>query len=91
MLSFIIAHDTVINIVNMENEISITHYISDGDTLEESGDVDIHKLHGMFHFFALMHPEGNTLLSFKKELTLSHNLLPYTPPHKETSYKPPIA
>lgn len=90
MLTFTVMHDSVINIMQKSDHSSISHYMSTDVTSQECSDIQ-HEVHSMFHFVGLIMPYKSTLLQLQKEKTLSHNLLRYTLPHKETSYKPPIA
>ncbi len=89
MLTFTVMHDTVINIVQINDNISISHYAS--SDLSSQGCTDIHEVHSIFHFVGLIMPYKSTLIQLQKEKTLSYNLLRYSLLHKETSYKPPIA
>ncbi len=89
MLSFTVMHDTVINIVQPNENISASHYVSTEIDAQECG--DIHEVHSMFHFVGLIMPYKSAVVLLQKEKTLTHNLLQYTLLHKETSYKPPIA
>ena len=89
LLSFSIMHDTTINALEADESITATHYVNLNTATQECG--DINEVHSMFHFVGVMTPHKSPLLQFQKERTLSHNLLQYTLPHKETSYKPPIA
>ena len=89
MLTFTVMHDTVINIMQKSDHSSISHYVSTDVPAQECS--DIHEVHSMFHFVGLIMPYKSSLLQLQKEKTLSHNLLQYTLPYKETSYKPPIA
>jgi len=89
MLAFTVMHDTVMNIVQTNEHTSISHYVNTNVPSQECS--DIHEVHSMFHFVGLMMPNKSTFIQLQKEKTPSHNLLQYTLPHKETSYKPPIA
>ena len=89
MLSFSVMHDTALNMLEADERVTVAHYVNLDATAQECG--DIHEMHSMFHFVGVMTPYQSSLLQFQKEKTLSHNLLRYTLPHKETSYKPPIA
>lgn len=89
MLSFTVMHDTVMNIVQTDEPISISHYVNTDVTSPECG--DIHEVHSMFHFVGLVMPYKSTFIQFQKEKMISQDLLQYTLPYKETSYKPPIA
>ena len=89
MLSFSVMHDTVINMLETNDGVPVAHYVDNDTTAQECG--DIHEVHSMFHFVGVMTPYKSPLLQFQKEKTLSHSLLQYTLPYKETSHKPPIA
>jgi len=89
MLTFTVIHDSVINIIETNDHTSISYYVSTDASSQECG--DIHEVHSMFHFVGLIMPNKSTFVKLQKEKTLSHYLLQYTLPHKETSYKPPIA
>ena len=89
MLTFTIMHDSLINIIQKSDHSSISHYVNTDIVPQECA--DIHEVHSMFHFVGLIIPYKSTLLQLQKEKTLSQNLLRYTLPYKETSYKPPIA
>ena len=89
VLSFSIMHDTVIDMLETDDRVTVAHYVNLDTTMQECG--DIHEVHSMFHFVGVMTPHKSLLLQFQKEIIFPHNLLQYTLPHKETSYKPPIA
>ena len=89
MLSFSIMHDTVINIMQSNDKMPVSHYVNHDTNTQECS--DIHEVHSMFHFVGLIMPYKSTFVQSQKEKTLSHNLLQYTLLQQETSYKPPIA
>lgn len=89
MLTFTVMHDTVINVVHKSDDTCISHYVNTDAVSQECS--DMHKVHSMFHFVGLIMPYKSTFVQLQKEQTLSYDLLQYTPPFKETSYKPPIA
>jgi len=89
MLSFTVMHDSVINIIQKNEHTSISHY-ADTDTVSQECS-ELQEVHSIFHFVGLIMSYQNTFVQLQKEETLSHNLLQYTPPHLETSHKPPIA
>ena len=89
MLAFTVMHDSVMNIVETDEPTSVSHYVSTDLPSQECG--DIHEVHSMFHFVGLVMPYKSTFIQFQKEKMLSQDLLQYTLPYKETSYKPPIA
>ena len=90
MLTFTIMHDTVINMMQKNNHSSVSYYVNIDVVSQECTDIQ-HEVHSMFHFVGLIMPYKSTLLQLQKEKMLSHNLLRYALPYKETSYKPPIA
>ena len=88
MLSFTVMHDTVINILDNDENVLVSHYAS---VEKQAANVaDVHDLHGMFHFMALVTSLAPVLEALKSEHTLSIYLLQYTLPHLESSTKPPI-
>jgi hypothetical protein len=89
MLSFTIMHDSVMNMIQTDEPTSISHYVNTNVPTQEC--TDIHEVHSMFHFVGLVMPYKSTFVQFQKEKMLSQDLLQYTLPYKETSYKPPIA
>ncbi len=89
MLSFTVMHDTVINIIQKSDHSSISHYVNTDIVSQEC--TDMHEVHNMLHFVGLVIPYRYAFVQLSKEKTFVHNLLRYTLPHKETSYKPPIA
>ena len=90
MLAFTVMHDTVMNIVQTNEHTSISHYVNTDVPSQECSDIQ-HEVHSMFHFVGLIMPYKNTFVLLQKEKMHSPDLLQYTLPHKETSYKPPIA
>ncbi|MEN8304028.1 MAG: hypothetical protein ABFQ64_08145 [Campylobacterota bacterium] len=88
MLSFTVMHDTMMNIVQPNEKSSISNYVKANVTSQESN--DIQEVHSMFHFVGYIIPYKNSFALLQKEKILSYALLQHTPPHKETSYKPPI-
>ncbi len=89
MLAFTVMHDSVINIVQKNEHTSVSHYADTNAVSQECS--ELQEVHSMFHFVGLIMPYKNAFVLLQKEETLSHNLLQYTLPHRETSYKPPIA
>ncbi len=88
MLSFSVMHDTALNMLEADERVTVTYYANLDTSTQECG--DIHEMHSIFHFVGVMTPYESALPQFQKERTLSHNLLQYTLPYKETSSKPPI-
>lgn len=89
MLAFTVMHDTVMSMVQTNENTSISQYVQ--NTVPSHECSDIHEVHSMFHFVGLMIPYKSDFIQLQKEKTPSHDLLQYTLLHKETSYKPPIA
>ena len=89
MLTFTVMHGITINIMHKCDQAYITHYVSTEIPDQECR--DIHEAHSIFHFVGLIMPYKSTLLQLQKEKTFSYDLLQYTLPYKDTSYKPPIA
>lgn len=89
MLSFTVAHDTVINIMHDKEHTSTSHHLSENIQTQECDTMD--EIHAMFHFVALIAPYTNNFIQPSSEKTLSRYSLQYTPLHKEPSYKPPTA
>lgn len=90
MLSFTVAHDTVINMMHDKEHTSTSHYLSESTLSHECGDA-IDEMHAMFHFEALVEASHNHFLQLPRVAALSQHLLQYTPPYKDSTYKPPIA
>ena len=88
LLTFTIMHDSVINIIQKNDNTSISHHMSTNVLSAECS--EIHEVHSMFHFVGLAIPYKNHIILLQKEQALSSKLLQYTLPYKETSYKPPI-
>lgn len=89
MLTFTVMHDSVIDLIQKNEHTSIAQYANTHAASQEGS--ELQEVHGMFHFVGLIMPYQNTFVQLQKEETLSPNLLQYTPPHLETSHKPPIA
>ena len=88
MLSFTVMHDTVITLIDSDDDVLSSYYSS---IEKQTCDVaDVHELHGMFHFMALITPLSPDLDVLKTKQTHSAYLLQYTLPHVEKSTKPPI-
>lgn len=91
MLSFTVAHDTVIKIIQPNGHNSIAHYIDENIQSQECNGDSIDEIHGMFHFVALVAPYRNRFIQPSTKQTLTHNSFTYTFTYKETSDKPPKA
>jgi len=86
MLSFTVMHDTVINILDHTEKLSISEYA------QQSNDIsDVHDMHDIFHFIALISERCISLEPLKKENTFSAYLFQYTFSSLHHSTKPPIA
>ena len=89
MLSFTVMHDTVITLLDNDENVLVSHYVS---VDKQASDVAyVHDLHGMFHFMAVVTPLMPVLEMLKSEQTLCVYSLQYILPHLESSTKPPIA
>ncbi len=92
MLSFSIMHDSVIAFMeNNESPMTQTQVFKNHFTQSDTDSVDIHEIHGMFHFVGLMIPTVNAVIPDYKKTDFLQNLLQYTTLSKEISFKPPIA
>ncbi|CAA6802160.1 MAG: Unknown protein [uncultured Sulfurovum sp.] len=89
VLSFSVFHDSFISLMDDELSSSSTHYMS--DNVESSEPTELHELHNIFHFMAIVSFVGAVEVRFAKKETIAHVNIAYTPPIKKTSYKPPIA
>ncbi len=88
ILSFNILHDSFIAIVEQNGHTGITHYV-DGENLSPECD-ELNEIHNMFHFMAIITTHYEKVMIPLKKERLTHYLLQYSPPHTQTSYKPPI-
>lgn len=89
MLSFSVAHDTVINIVQPNEHASIIHYTDQNVHSQECDSID--EVHAMFHFEALVSSYCNSFIQTSTKKSLSYYSSTYTFTYKETSDKPPKA
>lgn len=89
MLSFTVAHDTFINIIHSNDHASISHSQTQEVSYQECEDMD--EIHGMFHFVGLFMSYKNSFIQLPTKPTLSYDSFQYSPPFKESSYKPPKA
>jgi hypothetical protein len=88
MLSFTVMHDTVINLLDNNDNVPVTQYANaDGQTQDIA---DIHDMHEIFHFIALATPLTAPEVALENGDILSVYLLQYTLPHFLSSNKPPI-
>ena len=88
MLSFTVMHDTVINILDNNENVPVTQYANVDSQTQDIA--DIHDMHGMFHFIALITPLTPPQVALQSMNILSVYLLQYTLPHYQSSNKPPI-
>jgi len=88
MLSFTVMHDTVINILDNNENVPVTQYANADSQTQDIA--DIHDMHGMFHFIALITPLTPPQVALQSMNILSVYLLQYTLPHYQSSNKPPI-
>ena len=88
ILSFNVLHDSFIVIVEQNGHTGITHYV-DNEKLSPECD-ELNEIHNMFHFMAIIATHNEKVMIPSKKERLTHYLLQYSPPHTQTSYKPPI-
>lgn len=89
MLSFTLLHDSFISLVDKNDHTNNVHCI--GDEAPSSECKEFNKMHGMFHFIAIVTPYNRDQLDLAKKEHIPHFLAQYTPPLAKTSNKPPIA
>ena len=82
-------HDTVINVIHNYEHTSVSD--NDHEMLESEACETIDEIHGMFHFLGLITPYKSNFIQPAKKETLSHHPFQYSPPFKESSFKPPKA
>ena len=93
LFSFVIAHDTVITIVESEKQPQKQYQLATSDTfstVEQGKGLNIAQLHMMFHFVALTPVCVTFTLAPNRTEPPAIYHLRYTSGNKETSYKPPI-
>ena len=88
MLFFTLLHDSFISLVEKNDHVSSIHCI--GDKAPSSDCKELNKIHGMFHFIAIVTPYSSVQVEFAKKEYMPHYLVRYTPPFLKTSNKPPI-
>ncbi|MEA3418140.1 MAG: hypothetical protein U9Q90_01985 [Campylobacterota bacterium] len=88
ILSFNILHDSFITIVEQDGHTNITHYLDSEDLSPECA--ELNEIHNMFHFVAIITMHQGKIVKLPKKETFAQHLLQYSPPHAQTSYKPPI-
>ena len=91
MLSFTVAHDTVINIMQPDEHTAFTHYIDENVQSQECNSDGMDEIHSMLHFEALVSSCSNSFIQPPTKKTLSYHSSTYTFKYKETSDKPPKA
>ena len=89
MFSFIIVHDTVFAMIDQHNKITANSSLDSQLTSEKN--TQIHQIHGLFHFVALIHTEITPVHTHDKKKTISYYKIWQTLSCKETITKPPIA
>jgi hypothetical protein len=89
MLSFSVFHDSIMPYLEKNKHTDMAHYASDTiSPIQECA--DFNEIHSMLHFVAIVTLCENIQIQFDKIETISHLLVPYNPPLKKSSYKPPI-
>ena len=89
MFSFIIVHDTVFAMIDQNNKITANSSLDSQLASEKS--TQIHQIHGLFHFVALIYTEMAPMDAYNKKKTISYYKIWQTLSCKETIIKPPIA
>lgn len=89
MLSFSVIHDTVINVIDINEHTTIVHQTDENLHSQECESID--DIHAMFHLEALVAAYNSDFIQLPAKQMLSDNLHTYTFKYKETSYKPPKA
>jgi len=90
MLLFSIAHDSIINVIDENEILSVSHYADDSTSISKSNKVDdIHDIHNMFHFIAIMSSSQYLAIFDKKQILLT-SLIRFSLPHYNNYQKPPI-
>jgi len=89
MLSFVIVHDTVLTMIDQNKKIGVTSSLESYTVSEKSP--NIHQIHNMFHFVALVCTELPSVDVHAKKKTIAYYIPQYTSPCKESIIKPPIA
>ena len=76
MLSFTVAHDTVINIMQPDEHTSFTHYIDENVQSQECNSDGMDEIHSMLHFEALVSSCSNSFIQppTKKQSLIIHLL-----------------
>ena len=89
MLAFNVMHDSVMHMMEKSEHTSVSHYVNtDVNTVECA---EVQELHNLLHFVGLIVPHTYAVIQMSKDKIFMQPLLQDTLPHKETSYKPPIA
>ncbi len=88
VLSFTVMHDTVIHLMQGDDTKLVTHYATPDQQVDDV--VDVHDLHSMFHFVALVTHQTPLLEIPQSIQQLQSYTLQYAPAHQESSIKPPI-
>ncbi len=88
MLSFVIVHDTVLTMIDHNNKAGVISSLESYTVSEAS--TDIHQLHNMFHFVALVYTEFPSMDIHTKKQTIEYYIPEYILPYKKSIIKPPI-
>jgi len=91
MLSFTVAHDSVINIMQPDGHTSVTNYSDTNIQSQECNSDSMDEIHSMLHFVALVAPYKNSFIQLSTIQKFTHNPTTYTFTYKETTDKPPKA
>jgi len=90
MFSFVIAHDTVIEVLDKEKHPLTLSVSSKASSVTQTASPDVNSLHAMFHFVALVSPNVVHMVISIKTKRVFYSLEKPSLLLEETSYKPPI-
>ena len=88
MLSFIVVHDTVLTMIDQNKKIGVASSLKSCTVSEQS--TDIHQIHNLFHFVALVSTELPSMDIHAKKQTIEYYIPEYILPYKKSIIKPPI-
>ena len=89
MLSFVIVHDTVLTVIDQNKKIDTVASVDSGMALEQS--TDIHQIHNLCHFVALVCREISPASVPCKHQTVAYYVPEHILPYNKSLIKPPIA
>ena len=89
MLSFVIVHDTALALVDQHKKATIVAVSA--DQLSHDKSANMHDIHSMFHFSALICSDTLPIDIHNNKMVISYTLPKQTLSCKKTIIKPPIA